>query len=155
MQIRLVISPNFQTKMPEGSSSGLESSVSGPFLPRWAAIMHCPLHACYGTLLARFSSLCFVWDWSYTAHWDLHIKDCQVHDWKRKYLLCALCERSQSREKEISHLEWDKRHTTGQQRLCIQLFRATPTDSGQWSSEPDGQHFHCPLSVGVARNSWK
>ena len=48
---------------------------------------------------------------------------------------------------------WDKRHTTGQQRRCFQLFRATPTDSGQWSSEPDGEEFHCPLSVGVARNS--
>ena len=34
--------------------------------------------------------------------------------------------------------DWDKYHTTGQRRWCFQMFRATPTDNGQWSSEPDG-----------------
>ena len=52
-----------------------------------------------------------------------------------------------------SDWQWDKHHTTGQRRRCFQLFWATLTDSGQWSSEPDGKEFHCSLSVRVASNS--
>ena len=41
----------------------------------------------------------------------------------------------------VISVEWDKRHTNGQQRRCFQLFRATPTDSEYWSSEPDSEEF--------------
>ena len=48
---------------------------------------------------------------------------------------------------EVETTEWDKRHTTDhyQRRQCFQLFQATQTERGQWSSEPDGEEFHCPL----------
>ena len=63
-----------------------------------------------------------------------------------------------SMEEEISGgqgwgVVWDKRHSTRYQRRCFQLFRATPTDCYQWSSEAYGKDLHWQQSVGVARNS--
>ena len=40
-------------------------------------------------------------------------------------------------------------------KTYFQRFLATPTNSWQWNSSPSGSELHCPLSVGVARNSWK
>ena len=40
-------------------------------------------------------------------------------------------------------------------KTYFQLFLATPNDSGQLNSLQSGSELHCPLSVGVAQNSWK
>ena len=40
-------------------------------------------------------------------------------------------------------------------KTYFQLFLATPTDWEQWNSSPSSWEIHCPLSVRVARNSWK